>query len=261
MGWKIARRIPVRLDSLSVRLATVLQLTRLHTLRVKYQEDFACEFTPVLDMGNPDAVYSHVNAVIAAQNQLWHVHWDNHYKEVYWRLVLNGLATGERLHQQQCRCICGSLPDGLPPDRRHHFWECSVARSVVDVLRQQLVGGWCRVPLQPHHVLCMERPKGVSDALTLHKGVWRVVCLAAINAMDLGRRAACQISVQERENRAADAAAQRAAAAPRGQLLITDMFQPAPLTPSQQQHQQQVRQRQQVRVQQQLQQQQQAAAA
>jgi hypothetical protein len=83
--------------------------------------------------------------------------------------------------------------------------------------------------------------------------------------MDLGRRAACQISVQERENRAADAAAQRAAAAPCGQLLITDMitdmFHPAPLTPSQQQHQQQVRQRQQVRVQQQLQQQQQAAAA
>ena len=42
--------------------------------------------------------------------------------------------------------------------------------------------------------------------------------------------------------------------------LITDMFQPAQLTPSQQQHQQQVRQRQQLREQQQQQQQQQAAA-
>jgi hypothetical protein len=87
------------------------------------------------------------------------------------------------------------------------------------------------------------------------------VCLAAINAMDLGRRAACQISVQEKRDRAAAAAAQLAVAPPRGQRLITDMFHPAPLTPSQLQHQQQVRQHQQLQQQQQQQQQQQAAAA
>jgi hypothetical protein len=82
-----------------------------------------------------------------------------------------------------------------------------------------------------------------------------------MNAMDLGRRAACQLSVQQKEQHAATAAALRAATAPRGQLRITDLFQPAPLTPSQQQHQQQVRQRQQLLLQQQQQQQQEAAAA
>ena len=180
---------------------------------------------------------------------------------MYWRLVLNGLASGERLHQQQCRCVCGPLPSDQPPGRHHHFWDCPIAKSVVEVLRQQLVGGWCCVPLQPHHVLFMERPRGASTTHTLHKGVWRVVCLAAINAMDLGRRATCHLGVQQQQQRAAAAAALRAVAAPRGQLLITDMLQPAPLTPSQQQHQQQVRQRQQLQMQQQLQQQQQAAAA
>jgi hypothetical protein len=48
------------------------------------------------------------------------------------------------------------------------------------------------------------------------------------------------------KQRAASAAALTAAAAPRGQLRITDIFQPAHLTPTQQQHQQQVRQRQQL---------------
>jgi hypothetical protein len=78
--------------------------------------------------------------------------------------------------------------------------------------------------------------------------------------MDVGRRAACQINVREKEQQGEVVAAQRAAAVPRGQRLITDMFQPAQLTPSQQQHQQQVRQRQQLQEQQQQQQQQQAAA-
>jgi hypothetical protein len=106
----------------------------------------------------------------------------------------------------------------------------------------------------------MEPPRRVDAAHTLHKGVWRVVCLAAVNAMDVGRRAVCQINVREKEQQGEVAAAQRAAAVPRGQRLITDMFQPAQLTPSQQQHQQQVRQRQQLQEQQQQQQQQQAAA-
>ncbi len=223
--------------------------------------DFVDEFAPLLDRGNPDAVDLHAAAVTAAQRQLWRVRWDNNFKEVYWRLVLNGLACGERLHQEAGECVCGPRPSGLPAGRRHHFWDCPVASSVVEVLQQQLSGGWCCGALRPYHVLFMERPRGVSTACTLHKGVWRVVCLAAVNAMDLGRRAACQLSVQQKEQHAATAAAHRAAAAPRGQLRITDLFQPAPLTSSQQQHQQQVRQRQQLLLQQQQQQQQQAAAS
>ena len=232
MGWKVGRRVPVTLGGLTVKLGTELQIRPLCSLRNSYQVDFVDEFAPLLDRGNPDARDMHVSAVCAAQRQLWRVRWDNNFKEVYWRLVLNGLACGERLHQQPGECVCGPRPIGMPAGRHHHFWDCPVAQSVVEVLQQQLVGGWCVSPLRPDQLMFMELPSGVSTACTLHKGVWRVVCLAAINAMDLGRRAACQISVQQKQQRAATAAALRAAAAPRGQLLITDMFQPAPLTPS-----------------------------
>jgi len=122
--------------------------------------------------------------------------------------------------------VPGSLADGQPPGWRHHFWDCAVAQSIVHVLQQQLVGGWCHGLLRPHHVLCTEPPTGISNAHTLHKGVWRIVCLAAVNAMDLGRRAACQANVQERHERVAAAETQHVAAGSRGQRLITDMFQP-----------------------------------
>jgi len=81
--------------------------------------------------------------------------------------------------------------------------------------------------------------------------------------MDEGRRAANKIGVEERQQQQALAAADqdRAATIPRGQRLITEMLQPAALTPEQQQHQAQVRQRQQVQVQHEQQQRQQAAAA
>ena len=165
--------------------------------------------------------------------------------------------------------MCGPV-EGGPLGRRHHFWECPVAQAVVAVMQQQLVG-WMAGPLQPHHVLCMVCPAGVRGvgAPALHRGVWRVVCLAAICALDGGRRAA-NFRVLERrrlqaEAVAVEAAAQRAAAVAADQRQIDAMLQLADLPESQQQHRDRVRQRQQARVEQQLQFQQQepqqAAAA
>jgi hypothetical protein len=194
---------------------------------------------------------------------LWRLKWDNSFKEVYWRLVLNGLATAERMHMTACACVCGPV-DGGQPGRRHHFWGCPVAKAVVGELQRHLVG-WFPGLLQPQHVLFMVCPQalGVGGARALHKGVWRVVCLAAVNAMDMGRRAAYKLRVDERQQQeaAAAAAAQQSATVPTGQQLITAFMQPAPLTAHQQQHRAQVQQRQQAVVQQQRQQQQQDAAA
>ncbi len=93
-----------------------------------------------------------------------------------------------------------------------------------------------------------------------HKGLWRVVCLAAINAMDGGRTAATKLGLEQRQQQQAVPAAQQAAAAPVGQRLITTMLQPTALTAAQQQPRVQVQQRQQVQAQLQQQQQQQEAA-
>jgi hypothetical protein len=61
------------------------------------------------DRGNPDAMDVHVGAVNAAQRQLWRVRWDNSLTEVYWRLVLDGLACGERWHQVVGECVALGL--------------------------------------------------------------------------------------------------------------------------------------------------------
>jgi hypothetical protein len=249
LGWRVGEAA-VLVRQLTVKVATSLQLASLHALRWQYYRAFVDVFAPLEERGNPDAENVHCTAVAAAQRQLWKLKWDNHFKEVYWRLVMNGLPTAERMHLAHAHCMCDITKVGPPPGRRHHFWDCPIAKGVVHVLQQQLSA----IPsgaLKPHHVLCMECP-----APSLHKGVWRVVCLAAVNAMALG----CSASNQQGAERAAELRQQAAAAATQlaavfPQRLITAYTQPTPLTPAQQQHNEQVRQHRQLQEQQQQQQQ------
>lgn len=263
LGWRLGDTcVPVA--SLTVKKATALQLGPLVELRAQYRNDFVDAVALPVVRGNPAEVAVCRGAVVAAQKSLWRLRWDNHFKEVFWRLVFNGLATAERMHMQGVGCVCGPVVGGQP-GRRHHFWECPVAQAVVGIMQQQLVG-WMSGALQPHHVLCMRCPEPVPSAggapgPAVHKGVWRVVCLAAINAMDSGRRAANKLGMQQRQQQQQGVlAAQQAAAAQANQRLITSMLQPAALTDAQQQHRDQVQQRQQAQAQLQQQQQQQEAA-
>ena len=260
LGWRLGAT-SVRCASLSVKQATAMQLRPLYQLRTRYHRDFVDSVSPALVRGNPDASDKCCKALAVGQGQLWRLKWDNTFKEGYWRLVVNGLATAERMHLQEGRCVCGSVAGG-PPGRRHHFWDCPVARAVVEEMQRQLVG-WFPAVLQPQHVLCMVCPVavGVQGAPAMHKGVWRVVCLAAINAMDVGRRAANKLIVQQQEQAALEAALQQPPGVPVDQQRITDLLQPAPLTAHQQQHQAAVQQRQQLAAQQRQQQEQLEAVA
>jgi hypothetical protein len=193
--------------------------------------------------------------------RLWSLKWDNHFKEVYWRLVLNGLPTAARMHNTRACGVCQQLPPQAAADtyigRRHHFWECPVAQSVVAAIQQQLPASWCAEPLAAHHVVFMHRPRGASRATTLHCGVWRVVCLAAVCAMNVGRGAACEQAAEDRRAAAEQADAQQEQRQQRGleaQRRITAMLPPAALLPHQLQHQQMVRQHQDQQQQQQAQQ-------
>jgi hypothetical protein len=253
----------VSVASLTVKQATALQLGHLVGLRAMYRSDFVDAVALPAVRGDPAQMAACCDAVVAAQKALWKLRWDNHFKEVYWRLVFNGLPTAERMHQQGCGCVCGPVVGGQP-GRRHHFWECPVAQAVVGVMQQQLVG-WVSGTLQPHHVLCMRCPEPLLGAggvpgPVLHKGLWRVVCLSAVNAMDGGRKAALKMGLEQRQQQQEVLAAQQARAAPAGQRLITAMLQPAALSAAQQQHRVQVQQRQQVQAQLQQQRQQQEAA-
>jgi hypothetical protein len=198
--------------------------------------------------------------------QLWSLKWDNHLKAVYWRLVHNGLPTAARMHQDVVCGVCQqpAAAGGPRIGRQHHFWECPVAQAVVAAVRQQLTPAWCSEPVSAHHVMCMHPPAG-SACKALHAGVWRVVCLAAVCAMEEGRRAAYRAVVEEREaaqeQQQAQQQQQRARQVEEGQQRITDLLQPAALLPHQQQHQQRVQQRREERQREAEQQRQQQQAA
>lgn len=187
--------------------------------------------------GNVIQLHALARSIAKAQRAVWKVRWDNHVKEVYWRLVLNGLATAERLHKPEQRCLCAQPG----PGRLHHFWECPVARAVADTVATQLVGPFALRPagqvLTARHLMLMRPPDTVSDTAlqpAIHEGVWQVVCLAAVAAMDVGRRATAKWYVRRQEQQRQ----QRAVAPlPPDQQLITDFFMGQPPSAAEQQQQ------------------------
>ena len=125
--------------------------------------------------------------------------WDLHqHKEVYWRLTLDALPTAARLHHVD-PCICGEPS----PNWFHHFWSCPVAAGLLAVLSNHLESrGMLPTLLLPLHVLLAQPPSS-----RLHVGIWRVVCLAAICALDHVRRTACAIALAGVPSQAASAPA------------------------------------------------------
>jgi hypothetical protein len=246
LGWQNHQGKAVSVARLSVREATSLQLG---PLRAERQERRTRFVSVALGAGAPpEALTRGLRCVAAAQGALWKLRWDNEYKETYWRLVMDGLPTSHRMHQLHDACMCGAAC----PGQVHHFWVCPVAVAVIDSLLSALPATWCtraagRPPLAVRHVWLMQRPPGPKR---LRQGVWAVVCLAALNAMDVGRRHADKLRIPP----PTPAAPRPSAPPPLWQVPITDVFQPTALTATQQQHNQLVEQR---RQQQQLQQQQQ----
>ena len=72
-------------------------------------------------------------------------------------------------------CACGGDVGDSP--RMHHFWACPIAQAVVGALSE--VGG---VAVSRDALWLAVCPGG------LQQGVWDVVCLAALTAIERGRR-------------------------------------------------------------------------
>jgi hypothetical protein len=114
---------------------------------------------------------------------LWRLGWHNDRKELFWRLIVNGLPFSSRFNLG-VTCACEGA-DACNPGRVHHFWSCPAAQAIVGVIAQEC-GCSTASPLLRRHVWLMLPP----PALTARFGqqlwvrqVWRVVCLAALNAM------------------------------------------------------------------------------
>ena len=91
-------------------------------------------------------------------------------------------------------------------------------------MKAQFVGQFALLPgapLTPRHVLLMRPPD--TQSATVHEGVWQVVCLAAVSAMDVGRKATAKWHTQRREKQQQQQQRQPAAVQP-GQHPITAFF-------------------------------------
>jgi hypothetical protein len=165
---------PVRALALTVKAATRLQvmvgsavMERLERHSAFITAVFAQPPVPpgLVPVAALDGLYATLRA-------LWRMRWGNHRKELYWRLLLGALPTPARMHVVS-PCACGL--GGSSPNWMHVFWECPVARVVVHAVGAAL--GAPGPTVTARHFLLMQPPAGV------HVEVWRVVCLAAVDAV------------------------------------------------------------------------------
>jgi hypothetical protein len=175
LGWRRANGKCVRLQKVTVKLLTEFQVAGTGQALAAKQLAFmgmACLHLPPLQQAQ-HAELSHM------LNAAWALRWDNNRKEILWRLMLDALPTAERMHHAQEQCACGADC----PGRLHHYWECPVAQAVVKVLHDQLALNGVQVAVCRPHVWLARRP-----CSRLHAGVWLVAALAALLAMDKGRK-------------------------------------------------------------------------
>ena len=112
--------------------------------------------------------------MLPAFRRLWRIPWAGLVKEPFWLLAYDAIPTPARVHQAERTCGCGVLG----ADRVHQFWTCPAAAAV----RMEIVNTAGLVALHHSEVWLAICPTG------LDPGVWDVVCLAAIAAMDKARR-------------------------------------------------------------------------
>jgi hypothetical protein len=178
IGWKRPRGRPLLLGNATVRALTQLQAA-LHQVAARDKHKaFLQEATVGLNL-QVETLLPELHSLL---RNLWKLPWDNSRKEVFWRLVLDGLPSAARMHMLGVSCDCGAVA----PDRQHHFWGCPVAQAVTQVLQQQLPP---QCHMQRVNVWLCRPPSPI-----VHAGVWQVVCLAAVISMNKGRKLLYKLS-------------------------------------------------------------------
>ena len=174
LGWAVpGSDTAVPLSRASVKLLTLLQLDALSVRRADLHAAYVAEAL------GPGAAATEATLAfrVVTLPRLWRVRWENVHKEVLWRLAVDGVPLLGNCHvgQQPAACVCG-FDVGASP-RLHHFWACPIAAAVVAAVGS--AGGAAVTRASLWLAVC---PAG------LLQPVWDVVCLAALSAMEHGRR-------------------------------------------------------------------------
>ena len=176
IGW-IAENTPIRLDKLRVRDATDLQLLHVSARRRTEHLAFIAEATETTST-EPDptpTTTSDLRHLHHLFESCWALPWENANKEAFWRLSVNGIRDGHRVSGRVCGCRHG------PPNRRHQFWECAVAKAVTATIQTHLPPH--THPLRRSQIWLMNPPPQ-----PLSPPTWKIICLAALSAMEKGRK-------------------------------------------------------------------------
>lgn len=134
----------------------------------------------------------------------WQLRWSNHFKETWWRLLLEGVpAAGGHGIALNGPCPCGwaapahlDTPARAAAQRDHVFWHCPPALAVRRVLAHNLPPG---TQLRAQHLWLMQPP-----CAGLHAQVWMVVGLAALTVLASARKHMWALHMSRQEQRQQD---------------------------------------------------------
>jgi hypothetical protein len=182
LGWPHARTpnsvMPVQM--LTVSHACAMLMRPIEERRVARWKEFLAEVYGQHGM-SADGDVVRVSQLLKLFKHLWKLGWHNQRKVVFWRLCVNGLPFSDRFHTGKS-CVCTNNGADCP-GRLHHFWHCDAAQAVIGEMQR---GMQCSTALQRRHVWLMEVPEEVEERFNNSDAVrqaWRVVCLAAVEAM------------------------------------------------------------------------------
>ena len=180
---------PVSLHDLTVKIGTGMLQHHVHATRCAKHAAFIASA-----LAAPAAPVDMAVGLRRTLTDVWRLPVPNTRKEILWRLALDGVAGARALHPWVPVHACGCGASGLRDMRLHHFWDCPVAQAVVAAVRSRMPGGNAAV-CERKHVWLLVPP----DVQRLNATVWQCVCLAALGAMDKGRRALTSAWLQWQE--------------------------------------------------------------
>lgn len=192
LAWPRVVGPPVPLLGLTVKAATLLQLRPALQDLLTRHEDYVRDAYGVHPP--PPGALGDFRETLG---RLWRLRWENEHKEALWRLAAHGIAgfpmmrgragrEGVSGSGQVVRCPCGAVfvRPGVCAVRRHLFWDCFVARTLLEDISETLRarGGVEVTAVERPHLWLVVAPAG------LHARVWDVVGLAALAALERGRQ-------------------------------------------------------------------------